>query len=211
MNRFSGFIKGLMSIFLFIFALGAMSTPFLLGKNNDSNQNEGRDKAVKIYLKYKKLEDENTLLKQKVKQLEEKIAKITEDFKRLEKQNTDITQKLNRAEKELQLLRPEDLPEFKTADLQKYFRITRIFSVKTGNCFTPGGGMSCLYCKVKTGEKSFGYLVYKGNRVFKSAANFPGIYDNDGNRLDLVTAEAAKEIIAWEKKNPDAPIRLSRY
>ncbi|HLP47575.1 MAG TPA: hypothetical protein VK469_16630, partial [Candidatus Kapabacteria bacterium] len=121
------------------------------------------------------------------------------------------SQELKWTKKELELLKPEQLPEFKATDLKKYYRVTRIFSVKTGNCFTADGSMSCLYCQVKTGEKSFGYLVYKGNRVFKSTANFPEIYDNDGNKLGLVTAAASKEIIAWEEKNPDAPIRLSRF
>ena len=112
--------------------------------------------------------------------------------------------------KELEIYKPQNLPEFKQSDItNKYFNVKRIFRLRSANCFDFNGDMSCMYQALNLDDNRTGYLLYKANRVFKVDTKIDKITSKDGEILEILTSLNAKKIRKWEKKNPDLLILLA--
>jgi hypothetical protein len=221
MRKETSFLKNLTKVLFFILLSGVFGTFIFLNssctadKKENHKENLKKEQVIKVDGQVIKILDEKN---DSIKTLEKENDLLKESLKKLHTENVEIKEKLSRlgeilqkTEVELASLKPKHLPEFHPSDLRKDFNVRRVFSTKTGNCFSANGNMSCFYCKVKTGDNSHGYLVYKANKEFKNADNRPDIYDENGHKLQIITSAVAKEIIKWEEENSDTLIRLMFY
>lgn len=221
MIKETSFFKNLTQVLFFILLSGVFSIFIFLNsscnvdKKENHKENPKNEQVIKVDGQVIKiLEEKNN----SIKKLEKENDLLKESLNKLNAENVEINKKLLRlgeilqkTEIELASLKPKHLPEFHPGDLRKDFDVRRVFSIKTGNCFSANGNMSCFYCKVKTGDNSYGYLVYKANKEFKNADNLTEIYSENGHKLQIITSAVAKEIIKWEEENSDALIRLMFY
>lgn len=161
--------------------------------------------------KYATLVEENAKLRVSLQEAEAEARALNTSKTRAEHERNEWRDRAGDLEQLVDRLTPEDLPAFRPEDLDENdLVLRRVFSLRTGQCFDHSGSSSCLFAKLDESDGG-GYVLYKANRVFPNEDVFPRLYNAYGERLDLVTEEAGREIHAWELENPHHPMRLGSY
>jgi len=151
------------------------------------------------------------ILRKKLSKTLQNQKTIQTSLKEQEHINKQLKEENMKLSIELSKYKSTPLPMFKIEDLKnRKLILTRIFSVKSGNCFDVNGCMSCFFCKVQINNDANAFLLYKTNRMFKINEKIE-IYDKMGHSLNLLTRKDAKLLLEWEKQKPHLLISLPNY